>query len=268
MSTILRLLTLACALAGSINAQLAPVNLGSALPFAVLGGSTVTNTGTTLLYGSLGVSPGSAITGNPTVLGGGSTEAGNPVAAQAQLDVTTAYLDAASRPATPLTGNLGERTLTPGVYSYATSADLTGTLLLDAQGVPGSVWIFQTGSTLITASASNVTVIRGGLACNVFWQVGSSATLGSGTTFIGNVLALESISVGTGATNNGGLYARTGAVTLQSNIITHLPCSEPPPDPPLSSTTSSTASTATSTSSTTSTTTPATDSSTTSSTTS
>ncbi|KAK0749536.1 hypothetical protein B0T18DRAFT_427642 [Schizothecium vesticola] len=251
MPTTLRLLTLACVLAGSINAQL--VNLGSALPFAVLGGSAVTNTGTTTLVGSLGVSPGNSITGNPTVVGG-SVNIANAVASQAQLDVTTAYNDAASRTSIPLTGNLGGRVLAPGVYSFSSSAFLTGTLLLDAQGAPDSVWIFKTGSTLITAATSTVAVINGGVACNVFWKVGSSATLGTGTTFIGNILALESITVGTGATNNGSLYARTGAVTLISNAITHLPC----PAPPLLTTTSST----------TSTTTPATDSSTTSPTTS
>lgn len=254
MPTIIHLLTLACALAGGIDAQL--VNLGSALPFAVLGGSAVTNTGTTVLLGSLGVSPGSSITGNPTVVGG-SVNVANAVASQAQLDVATAYNDAASRTAIPLTGDLGGITLAPGVYAFASSAFLTGTLLLDAQGVPDSVWIFKTGSTLITAATSTVAIINGGVACNVFWQVGSSATLGTGTTFIGNIMALASITVGTGATNNGGLYARTGAVTLDSNVITHLPCPEPP-TPPLTTTTSTSTSTTTS----------ATDSSTTSTTTS
>ncbi|KAK1758066.1 hypothetical protein QBC47DRAFT_398971 [Echria macrotheca] len=221
MPTFLSVLTLACALAGSINAQL--VNLGSALPFAVLGGSAVTNAGPTVLVGSLGVSPGSSITGSRTVVDG-TVHAADAVASQAQLDVTTAYNDAASRRATPLVGDLGGRTLEPGAYSFTSSAFLTGTLFLDAQGNPDSVWVFQTGSTLITASTSTVAVINGGVACNVFWQVGSSATLGTGTTFVGNILALQSITVRTGATNNGGLYARKGAVTLDNNAITHQLC--------------------------------------------
>jgi hypothetical protein len=176
------------------SASPSPVGLGTASSFAVLAGSTVTNTGLSVINGDLGVSPGTAVTGFPpgTVVGGGSIHAGDAVAGTAQADLTTAYNDAAGRaPDQNLTGqDLGGQTLTAGVYKFDSSAGLTGALTLDGQGNPGAVFIFQIGSTLTTASASSVTVINSGRSCNVFWQVGSSATLGTGTQFVGNILAL------------------------------------------------------------------------------
>jgi len=218
-------LLVALAIAGSAQAQ-APVSLGTADGFAVLGGSTVTNTGPTVVNGDLGVSPGSAVTGFPPGTVNGTIHAADAVAAQAQSDLTAAYIDAAGRACTvALTGqDLGGMTLTSGVYCFSSSAQLTGTLTLDAQGDPNAVFIFKIGSTLTTASGSNVNLINGAQSCNVFWQVGSSATLGTTTTFRGNILALTSITANTGATVAGRLLARNGAVTLDSNRVTRAQC--------------------------------------------
>ena len=152
----------------------------------------------------------------------------NPAAVQAKADLVTAYNDVAGQtPATPVAGSvLGGLTLDPGVYSGG-ALDLTGTLTLDAQGDPAAVFVFQAASTLITASASTVKLINGASACNVFWQVGSSATLGTTTSFQGTILALTSMTLNTGATVNGRLLARNGAVTLDSNAITTPKCSSP-----------------------------------------
>ena len=159
-------------------------SLGTAANFAVLAGSTVTNTGPTALIGDLGVSPGTAITGFPPgSRDRGTIHAGDAVAAQAEVDLTTAYNVLAGEAVDQdLTGqDLGGHTLTPGVYHFSSSAQLTGTLTLDAQGDPNAVFVFQIGSTLTTASNSSVVLINGADACNVFWQVGSSATLGTST---------------------------------------------------------------------------------------
>ena len=201
-------------------AQVAPT-LGAASGFGVLGGSTVTNTGPTVVQGDVGTSPGSAIVGFPPGVTTGVRHAADAVAAQAQSDVTAAYNALASQAVqTNLTGqDLGGLTLTPGVYDFDTSAFLTGTLTLDAQGNQNAVFIFRTGSTLVTSSASRVTLINGGSGCNVFWQVGSAATFGTTSTVIGNVLALTSITLNTGAAVGGRLLARNGAVTLDSNTI-------------------------------------------------
>ena len=205
----------------SAFAQVAP-SLGTAGSFGVLGGSTVTNTGPTVVQGDVGTSPGSAITGFPPGIVVGALHAADAVAAQAQSDVTIAFNAlAAQAQTTNLTGqDLGGLTLTPGVYNFDTAASLTGTLTLDAQGNPNAVFIFRTGSTLITASGSRVLMINGGSGCNVFWQVGSSATFGTTSSVIGNVLALTSITLNTGASVSGRLLARNGAVTLDSNTIT------------------------------------------------
>lgn len=207
--------------------------LGTAQSFGVLGGSTVTNTGPTVITGDLGVWPGLAITGFPPgIVIGGTTHAGDAVAQQAQSDVTTAYnAIAGMAPTQVLTGtDLGGLTLTPGVYFFASSAFLTGTLTLDAQGDPNAHFIFQMGSTLITASNSSVVTINGASGCEVYWQVGSSATLGTDTTFQGNILALASITLNTGTDIIGGsALARTGAVTLDSNTITAPVCVPAPP---------------------------------------
>ncbi|MBA3435945.1 MAG: DUF3494 domain-containing protein, partial [Chloroflexi bacterium] len=202
------------------------VGLGTARSFAVLAGSTVTNTGPTVVTGDLGVSPGTAITGFPPGLVIGTQHAADAVAAQAQSDLTIAYNDAAGRPCDSNRSgqDLGGRTFTDGTYCYDSSAQLTGTVTLNGQGDPDAVFIFQIGSTLTTASASTVDLINGAQACNVFWQVGSSATLGTNTTFVGNILALTSITLNTSSTVDGRTLARNGAVTLDSNVIDRATC--------------------------------------------
>jgi Ice-binding-like/PEP-CTERM motif len=214
--------------------QAAPINLGTSGNFAVLAGTTVTNTGPSVIDGGdVGVSPGSAITGFPP----GATvppfvlHAADAVAAQAQVDLTTAYNAAAGlAPTQDLTGqDLGGLTLTPGVYFFSSSAQLTGTLTLNDQGNPNAQFVFQIGSTLTTASNSSVVSINGGSmpGCDVFWQIGSSATLGTGTAFEGHILALTSITMTTGATIlDGSALARNGAVTLDTNTITN--CAQVP----------------------------------------
>jgi len=220
----------------SPGAQTAP-GLGSAASFAVLGGQTVTNTGPTTIFGDLGVSPGTAITGFPPgIVTGGATHAADAVALQAQSDVTIAYDALAGQacpPANDKTGqDLGGQTLIEGVYCFSSSAQLTGTLTLDAQGNAAAVFIFQIGSTLTTASNSSVSVINGGTACNVFWQVGSSATVGTTTQFVGNILALTSIALQNGATIvPGRALARNSEVTMDTNNVTILGCPGAPAAP-------------------------------------
>jgi len=204
--------------------------LGTAESFAVLAHETVTNTHFTTLNGNLGVSPNIAVTGFLAVDGGpgivnGTIHRGDPVAALAQSDVTTAYnflAGMACIPANNKTGqDLGAMVLAPGVYCFSTSAQLTGTLHLDAQNDPNAVFVFQIGSTLTTAPNAVVDLINGAQNCNVkiFWQVGSSATLDTGTQFAGNILALASVTLNTGATLSGRALARTGAVTLDTNTV-------------------------------------------------
>lgn len=216
-----------------LQAQTAPA-LGSAQSFAVLGGSTVTNTGATVVTGNLGVSPGSAVTGFPPgLVVGGTIHAADATALAAQNSLTTAYNNLAGQACTAdLTGqDLGGLTLTPGVYCFATSAQLTGTLTLNALGNPAAVFIFKTGSTLTTASNSLVSVINGGVNCNVFWQIGSSATLGTNTNFAGNILALTSITLTTNARVFGRALARNGAVTLDTNTVDAAACLAGPAPP-------------------------------------
>jgi hypothetical protein len=210
--------------AGSAYAALTSVNLGSADEFAVLAGSTVTNTGLSIIDGDLGVSPGTAITGFPPGIVNGTVDAADAVALQAQIDLTAAYNYTVAQPCgtgNNLTGqDLGGLTLTPGVYCFASSAQLTGTLTLDAQGNPNAVFLIQIGSTLTTASASSVMLIDGGQGSDLFWQVGSSATLGTATEFAGNILALTSITLTTGANIQcGSALAQNGAVTMDTNQI-------------------------------------------------
>jgi len=209
------------------------VPLATSANYAVLGGSAVTNTGPSVLNGSLGVSTGSSITGFPPgiVIPPGTTDQNNAAAAQAQADLTTAYNDAAGRSVhATTTADLGNLTLQAGVYAGPSGGalQLTGPLTLDGANDPTSVFIFQAGSTLTTASASSVVLINGAQACNVFWQVGSSATLGTGTAFAGNILALTSITLNTGATVQGRALARNGAVTLDTNTFVRPGCDTTP----------------------------------------
>ncbi len=204
-------------------------SLGAAQSFAVLGATTVTNTGPSVLTGDLGVSPGTAITGFPPGTLTGTTYSAGATALQAQSDLTAAYNNIAGQTCnTALTGlDLGGMTLTPGVYCFSSSAGLTGTLTLNAQGNPNAVFIFQIVSTITTATSSSVVFINGGQSCNVFWQIGSSATLGTYTSFAGNILALTSITVTTGVNMTGRALARNGAVTLDTNIINASSCAAP-----------------------------------------
>lgn len=207
-------------IAAPAQAAQPPVGLGTAGTFAVLGGAAVTNTGPTVMNRDLGVSPGTAVTGFPPGLVNGAIHAADAAALQAKSDLTVAYNDAAGRtPAVTVGGDLGGRTLTPGVYKSGSSILLTGTVTLDAQGDPNAVFVFQMGSTLTTATNSRVRLINGAAPCNVVWQIGSSATFGTGTDFNGNVLALTSISAKTGATFHSRLLARNGAVTLDTNTL-------------------------------------------------
>jgi len=197
--------------------------LGTAAAFAVLGGSTVTNTDSTTVSGNLGVDPGTAVTGFPPgAVKNGTIHSADAVALQAQKDNTTAYNVLAGLPfTTDLTGqDLGGLTLLPGVYHFDNSAQLTGTLTLNAQGSDNALWVFQIGSTLTTASSSVVQVINGGPDDGLFWQVGSSATLGTSTDFEGNILALTSITLNTDAIIPcGRALAQNGAVTMDTNVI-------------------------------------------------
>ena len=208
----------------SALAASAPVGLGSAASFSVLAGSTVTNTGPTTMFGDLGLYPGSSVTGAPHVLG--ATHVNDAVAIGAKDALTTAYNDAAGRPSTGSAGtDLAGQTFTAGVRTASSSLLLSaGSVTLDAQGDPNAVFIFQIGSTLITGSNTSVSLVNGAQACNVFWQVGSSATLGTGTRFVGTVMAAETITANTAATIHGRLLARVAAVNLDTNTITTSNC--------------------------------------------
>ena len=193
--------------------------------FSVLAGSAVTNTGSTTISGDVGISPGTAVTGFPPALASGTIHIADGAAAQAQAALTAGYLDAAGRAGgTSVSGDLVGRTLTPGVYKSTSSLAISGDVTLDGAGNPGAVFIFQIGSTLTTGSGSHVVLANGATACNVFWQVGSSATLGTNSDFKGNILALTSITLTTGVNLQGRALARNGAVTLDSNVITGCTC--------------------------------------------
>lgn len=216
----------------SASAAIVPtVQLATSANYAVLAGATVTNTGNSVLDNSLGLWPGSSITGFPPglVLAPGTTDTTNAAAQQAQSDLTAAYLDAAARPVdATISSQLANLQLIPGVYSGPSKSPLllSGPLVLDGQGDRNAVFIFQTDSTLITESASTITLINGAQECNVFWQVGSSATLGTGSVFTGNILALTSIAVTTGVTIHGRALARNGEVTLDNDIFTKPTCEQ------------------------------------------
>lgn len=228
------ILALALTLFAVPAAVAAPVDLATAGPFVVLGGTTVTNTGPSVLNGDLGVAPGTALTGFglPAVVNG-ATHEDTAVAEQAQSDLTNAYDVAAGQevlPANDLSGtDLGNRKLSPGAYRYSSDALLTGALTLDAEGDPNAQFVFLIDSELKTESASSVVLVNGASPCNVYWQVGSSANIGTTTAFQGSLMALTSISLKDGATVVGRMLARNGQVSLINNVLTAPECAVTPP---------------------------------------
>lgn len=208
------------------------VLLGNADPFAVLAGETITNTGATTINGNVGLHPGSAVAGfgpgadEVTLVPPSVLHVANPTALDAKAALVTAYNDAAGRDATAtIPTELGGSTLTGGVYdSLSTTFQITGTLTLDGENDPNAVWIFDMNDTLLATGSSNVVFIRAAQACNVFWRVGSSATIEPGANFSGNILALTSIALQTGATIHGRALARNGSVTMDTNTITRAVC--------------------------------------------
>jgi hypothetical protein len=246
-------LTLAAFGTQSATAATATVNLGTSSSYAVLAGSAITNTGPTVVGGDIGISPGTSITGFPPgTQSSGTTHVADGAALGAENDLITASNDAAGRtPFNTVSGDLGGTTLVAGVYRSTSSMGLTGTVTLNGGGNLDSVFIFQAGSTLTTASSSSVALENGAQACNVFWQVGSSATLGTTTNFAGSILASTSVTLNTGATVNGRVLAIAGAVTMDDNTITVPTCQ-------LATTTTTSAATTTTTTASTTTTTTAT----------
>jgi len=207
--------------ANPASAQATAPPLGTAAGFALLGGSTISNIGPSVVTGNLGVYPGIALVGFPPGVVNGTTHVGDAVAMQAQADATIAYNALAGNACnTNLTGqDLGGMTLIPGVYCFSSSAQLTGTVTLNGLGNSQSVFIFQIGSTLTTSSAASVNLINGADACKIFWQVGSSATLGSGSSFVGTIISQASITMVNGTTLAGRALARNGAVTMDTNDV-------------------------------------------------
>lgn len=211
--------------AGAAGAAAAgPVDMGTAKTFAVLGGQSVTNTGPSVLNGDLGVWPGTSITGFSAAPSdgkvNGATHAGDAEAKAAQAATSTAYDDAAGRTTTAtITSDLKNMTLVEGVYTSGGDLELTGKLTLDGAGRADSVFVFQAGAALTIATNSEIELINGANACNVYWKVGSSADIGVGTKFVGTILALTTITAKTGATVQGRLLARNGSVTLDNNVV-------------------------------------------------
>lgn len=211
------------------------VGLGNAGSYSVLGGEAVTNTGSSVLRSNVGVSPGSAVTGFPPGGTDGTIHAADAHSLQAKVDLTTAYNNAAGQASdAAIPGELGGLTLTPGVYTASSSTQITGPLTLDGQGDPDAVFIFQIGSALTTASNSSIALLNDAQSCRVFWQVGSSAMLGTNSSFVGTIMALASVTANTGATVEGRALAREGSVTLDSNVFTDVKCASTSTTPPTS----------------------------------
>ena len=216
------LLFLGCAI-GFATSGNAKINLGTAANFAVIGSSTITNTGNTVLNGNVALTPGSSITGFPPGVINGVKDIDNPAATTAHNDAQAAYnaaIGLQSPKPIDLSGkDLGGLTLVPGTYFFSSSAQLTGKLTLDGKGSANGMWTFQIGSTLTTATSASVVVINKARPCNAIWAVGSSATLGTSTNFDGTIIAVASITVNSGVTVNGGLFALNGAVTLIDDTV-------------------------------------------------
>ena len=224
------LVAVSTVLAGSLS----PVGLGSAANFAVLAGTpSIENTELTVINGDVGIHPADAVNGFPPGIINGVIYAADTVASAAKSALVTAYDDAAGRPVTANHTALGGLTLVSGVYNAGgATLDLTGTLTLDGQNDPNAVWIFQATSDLVTASASSVILENEAQACNVFWQVTSSASLGSGSTFVGTIMALASITMADDVTVDGRALARNGTVTLINDTITSSTCTPTTPTAP------------------------------------
>jgi hypothetical protein len=198
------------------------VKLRSASSFAILAGTTVTNTGPSQIFGNVGIFPGSAITGFPPGVIHGNLHVADPIAQHAELDLTRAYDDAMGRTrgAVKVAGNLGGLTLVPGLYKSTSSLAISsGDLTLDARGDFDAVFIFQMASKFTMTTGRMVILSHGAKARNIFWAVGSSAAFGAGCSFYGNLLVLKSISMATGTAMVGRALARVGAVTLERNTI-------------------------------------------------
>lgn len=216
--------------AGAASAAVGPVPLGTADSFVVLAGAGVTATGPNTLNGDLGTYPNTSITGAGTITVNGTNHGGDLVTQGAKDDLVAAYDNAAGQgPTSPISADLAGQSLTAGVYNSPSTINLSGELTLDAQGDPDALFVFQAASDLIVGPGASVTLINGAQACNVFWQVTSSASLDSGASFRGSILALTSITLNTGATVEGRVLARNGNVTLDTNTITAPVCVAGPP---------------------------------------
>jgi hypothetical protein len=236
LSVSVALITLgAFSLVAPISSAASTIPLGTAGSYGVLAGTAgISNTGTTTITGDVGSSPSGTHTGFGTLTTTGASHFADAAAATAQGDALTAYNNAVAQPSTgTIVADLGGQILSPGVYTSGSSIGITGTLTLDAGGDPNAVFIFKAGSTLTTASGSSVVITHGGSQCNVFWQIGSSATLGTNSTMRGTILASASITATTGATVLGRLLALNTAVTLDSNVITVPTCTAPVTVPPV-----------------------------------
>jgi len=230
-------LGLLVALPGSAQAAAIPVPLGTADSFVVLAGTTITNTGATTVNGDMGLTPGTSVTGMPPLVLNGASHVADTVALAAQADLKTAFDNAAGQtPAAAIPSELGGTKLASGIYSSGVFT-ITNTVTLDAGNDPNAIFVFQSAATLNAAAGSHVALINGASPCNVFWLVRSSATLNTTADFSGNVLALTDISLFTGATVQGRLLARNGAVTLDANTITKPTCQvTPTPTPTVTAT--------------------------------